>query len=169
MPRQNISAVGFRLTYEMSSKYPQIIEWAKENDVQVIHLVRHNILKTYVSTVSAPIHKMHHPREGDTIKTAKIRIEPRNVLEILSRRVWEIEHRRQQFSECMYHELGYEKLVSNSDEELGKIQRLLGTGAEKQLTSDLVKINPESLAETIENFHEIRDVLSGTPYEKFLE
>ena len=168
-PQQNISAIGFRLTYDMLSKYPQMIEWSKENDIQVIHLVRHNILKTYISTVSAPIHKMHHPREGDIINATKIRIDPKDLLDILSRRTLEIEKRRQQFSDCTYHELGYEKLVSNRDEELGKIQGLLVPGMEQQLTSDLAKINPESLAETIENFHEIRDVLNGTPYEKFLE
>jgi hypothetical protein len=112
---------------------------------------------------------MHHPREGDIIKAARVRIDPIDILDSLGQRSSEIEKRRQQFSDCTYHEMGYEELVSNRDEELAKVQGFLVPGKEQQLTSDLAKINPESLAETIENIEEIRGVLSGTPYEKLLK
>jgi uncharacterized protein YqeY len=118
--------------------------------------------------VSAPIHKMRHPREGAAIKTTKISIDPAKVLGILNKCELEIENRRVQFSECLYHELSYEDLVRDKDEELKKIQSFLNVNQADNLTSDLVKINPDSLAEVIENFGEISDVLSGTPYEKFL-
>ena len=169
LPRQHYTAAGFRLIYEMSSKYPVIADWARENEVRIVHLVRRNLLKTYVSTVSAPVHKMRHPREGATITTAKIRIDPRDLLESLNQRVWDIDLRRQKFSACEFHELSYEDLVSNKDEVLGKVQTFLGIDRPAELTSDLVKINPESLSGVIENFDEIADVLSGTPYEKFLD
>ena len=130
MPRQDVAAVGFRLIYEMSSRYPQITDWAKGNDARVIHIVRRNLLKTYISAVSAPIHKMRHPREGVIIKTTKIRVDPGKVLEILKQRIREIEHRRQQLSGCMYHELSYEDLVSNRDEALRNIQTFLGVDLE---------------------------------------
>ena len=37
-----------------------------------------------------------------------------------------------------------------------------------ELESDLVKINPDTLEDVIDNYEEIKDKLSGTPLEKYI-
>ncbi len=167
-PHTDSPAVGFRLIYEMSSKYPQISQWVKQHDVKVIHLIRDNLLKTYISTVTAAIHKMRHPREGAVIKTVKIHINPKELLKELNLRAALIDTQRRMFSDCRCHEVYYENFVANRSEESVKLLRFLGVDEGHELTTDLLKINPELLADLVENYEEIRTILKGTPHEKYL-
>ena len=125
-PRTGYPAAGFRLIYEMSTKYPQIAQWAKQNDARVIHLIRGNLLKTYISTVTAAIHKMRHPREGVEIRTVKIHIDPQELLKNLRQRSTLIEGQRQLFSGCDCHEVYYEDFVADRTAESVKIAAFPG-------------------------------------------
>ena len=167
--RAAFPATGFRLIYEMSEKYPQIAQWAKQNDARVLHLIRGNLLKTYISTVTAAIHKMRHPREGAEIRTVKIHIDPQELLTELNKRVALVEGQRQLFSSCRCHEVFYEDFVADRAKESVKILRFLDVDAGRELTTDLLKINPESLSDLVENYEEICAVLKGTPHEKYLD
>jgi LPS sulfotransferase NodH len=168
-PREGMPAAGFRLIYEMSSKYPEVSQWAQQNDAKVVHLIRGNLLKTYISTVTAAIHKMRHPREGAEIRTVKIHINPHEMIAELDRRAAAIEYQRQLFSGCPSLEVFYEDFVANRAAESGQLLRFLEVDESHDLQSDLVKINPESLTDLVENYEEVRHALLGTPHEKFLD
>lgn len=168
-PRADCPAAGFRLIYEMSTKYPQIAQWVKRNNVRVIHLIRGNMLKTYISTVTAAIHKMRHPREGAEIKTVKIHIDSQELLRELNLRTEQVEDQRRLFGGCDIREVYYEDFVADRSGESIKLLRFLGVDEGQELTSNLVKINPESLSELVENFGEIRNALRGTTYEQYLD
>lgn len=161
-------AVGFRLIYEMSSKYPQVARWAANNDAKVIHLIRGNCLKTYISAISARIHKMRHPREGDQISTIKVHVDPKQLMMELSKRTKEAQQQRSRFSGCPYHEVYYENFTRDREKESRELLDFLHVDDAVSLSSDLVKINPDSLEGVIENYEEIYSLLQGTPYEKYL-
>lgn len=161
-------AAGFRLIYEMSSRYPQVAEWAGNNGARVIHLIRGNCLKTYISAVSARIHKMRHPREGDRVKAVKIHIDPKQLVMELNKRTNEVQQQKKRFSGCPCHEVYYEDFIVNRDEESRRLLGFLDVEDTTSLSSDLVKINPDSLGDVIENYEEVYAVLRGTPYEKYL-
>lgn len=167
-PRAEFKAAGFRLIYEMSTKYPQVSNWAHANDARVIHLIRGNLLKTHISKKTAAIHKMRHPREGAEIKTVKIHIDPLELQQELEHSSALIEAQRSMFSKCRYHEMFYEDFVENRTTESPKLLRFLDVDEGRELTTDLLKINPESLANLIENYDEIAACLRGTPHEKYL-
>ena len=168
-PGADFPAAGFRLIYEMSAKYPQIAQWARQKDARVIHLIRGNLLKTYISTVTAAIHKMRHPREGAEIRTVKIHIDPQELLTELNKRVALIEEQRQLFSDCHCHEVFYEDFVADRTKESVRMLRFLGVDESRELTTDLLKINPESLSDLVENYEEICAALKGTQHEKYLD
>jgi len=162
------SAVGFRLIYEMSSKYPQVAEWASNNGASVVHLIRGNCLKTYVSAVSARIHKMRHPRQGEPVRTVKVFIDPKQLMLELNKRTSEVQRQKQSFAGCPYHEVYYEDFTVDRAGESRKLLRFLDVDDTASLSSDLVKINPDSLEDVIENYEEIYCALQGTPYEECL-
>lgn len=161
-------SIGFRLIYEMSQKYPGVSRWATRNKVKVIHLVRENILKTYVSHVSAKAHKMRHPKAGDKIKTAKVHLDPEKTVEELNRRLELIERQRSMFRDCATLEITYEDFVANKKDVSVSILDFLEVDNTLELKSDLVKINPDTLEDVIDNFDEIKNILSGTSLEKYI-
>ena len=60
---QDSEAVGFKVNYSQINKYPATISWIKQNDVKIIHLVRNNLLKRYVSNKIAIARDRHHSYE----------------------------------------------------------------------------------------------------------
>ena len=167
-PRPGIRAAGFRLIYDMVGIFPELVEIANEENIKVLHLIRENVLKTYVSSVTARIHKMHHPREGDRVQSVKVHLDPAKMLQSMKTRTQRIEAMRARFSTCPYMETTYEEFTANRDSETARILPFLGIDDMRELHSDLVKINPDSLEDIIENYAEIQDTLSGTPYEIYL-
>lgn len=167
-PREHIPAVGFRLIHEMSQMYPQIADWAKNNDVKVIHLVRENVLKTHLSAKTARIHKLHHPREGDGVNPIKIHINPDEIVSVLEKRLQDIGIQRNRYSGCDYLEISYESFVENRSDQSSRMLAFLGVDASKELVSNLMKINPDSIENIIENFDDVAEALKGTELERFL-
>lgn len=167
-PDPKIVAGGFRLIYHKADKYPGILANLEGNDTRIIHLVRRNVLKTHVSYLTAPLHKMHHPREGSAIRTVTIFIDPATILQDLRKRIQYIERIRKLTAGFPVLEVGYEDFIADRDAEGARIQPFLSLKEIVPFQSDLVKINPDSLEQIIENYDEIREVLVGTEFEEFL-
>lgn len=159
---------GFRLIYPKAEQYGDILECLRDSDTKVIHLVRENVLKTHISFLTAPMHKMHHPREGQEIKTVKLHLDTDNLLAHLKYRMDRIEENRRRIEGFPSLEVSYESFVEDRNAEAARIQPFLGIDDVVPFTTDLVKINPDALDQVIDNYEEVRDLLTGTEYEKFL-
>jgi hypothetical protein len=86
---------GFRLIYDKTVQHPEILSCLRGTDTGIIHLIRQNILKTHLSSVTAPMHRMYHPRAGARIRTVKVFLDPDRLLSDLRERQERIErHRR---------------------------------------------------------------------------
>ena len=162
------SILGFRLIYNKADQHPEILDSLRNSETKIIHLVRENVFKTHISYLTAPMHKMHHPREGDQIKTVKLHLDAGTLLADLRKRNSRIEKRRNSLAGFDVLEVTYESFVKDRDGEAARIQPFLGLDEVVPFQTDLVKINPDSLADIIENYDEITNLLSGTEFEKFL-
>ena len=45
----DVDGLGFKFMYSQIKFFPQVIPWAKKNDVKIVHLVRKNVLKMLIS------------------------------------------------------------------------------------------------------------------------
>lgn len=159
---------GFRLIYGKAEQHPEILESLRGSGTKVLHLVRSNVLKTHISFLTAPVHKMHHPREGDAVKSVLIHVDPATILSELQKRTRRIDKKRELIADMPVLEVSYEEFVADRQAEAARIQPFLGMSEVLPFETDLVKINPNSLADVIDNYEEIKAVLMGTEFEKLL-
>ncbi len=163
----NTQAVGFKLMYPQIRQLPEIVDLVKEQNIKVIHLIRQNTLKVIASHQAAKKRKLYHiTRPLDCI--SKVHLTPRKVKSSLVYLTQQVQMYRQVFANNPYLEVTYESFVANRDYETQRILKFLQIEPFVPLTSPLVKINPESLSDLIENYDEIVRILRGTTFEHLL-
>jgi LPS sulfotransferase NodH len=162
----DVQALGFKVSYNHIEKYPDIVTWIEEHDTRVIHLVRNNILKTVLSLETSKLRKLHHSTEK--VKPVQVHLKPWKLLRNLKRRARIIEKYRAAFTNNPRLELSYESLVANQDAEMRRVLQFLDVDTFMSLDTDLVKINPDSLEDIIENYDQVAQALKGTAFEKYL-
>jgi hypothetical protein len=164
---QNSEAVGCKVNYSQISKYPATIAWVKQNDVKVIHLVRMNLLKRHVSNKIAITRDVHHSKEP--LKPIKVYIDPQILLEDFRRRQNRFERYKELFRGFPFLEVSYESMVTDQNTETGRVLKFLGINQLMPLTTDHVKVNPDSLEEIIENYDAVKQTLMNTEFSHFLD
>jgi len=162
----NAQAIGFKLSYNHVEKYPEIAIWVKEHNVRVIHFVRNNVLKTILSLATAHKRELYHATQK--VAPVKVHLQPAKLLRDLGRRTRQLEKYRAMFADQPYLEVSYESFVADRDAETRQVLRFLDIGDFMPLDTDLVKINPDSIADIIENYGEVALALRGTAFEKYL-
>ncbi len=167
-PANGVRAIGLRLLYEQADKYPEILEWAVENNVAIIHLIRENSLKTVVYTEASFKRGLFHSTSRVEPVTP-IRLSPDRLKTQLSKLTQQIEKYRMRLENVRYLEVFYESLVANRTAETRRALDFLEINPIPSLTIDAVPIKHESLESIVENYDEIKQALSGTAFEKFLD
>jgi LPS sulfotransferase NodH len=165
-PTNSAEVIGIRVIYQQLDKHRQILQWAVENNVGIIHLIRENSLKTLVSAETARLRAVAHSTSKVDIVT--VRLSPLKLKMQLARLTGQIEKHRRQLKDILHLELTYESLVAQSETETNRVLNFLEIQERVPLTTNLVKLNPNSLEDIIENYAEIKQTLSGTNYEQFL-
>lgn len=162
-----LDAFGFKLMYGQAERYPEVVEWCSKNGVKVVHLIRRNALKMVVSrqvALKRGVYLSTRPVEAVTVN-----LDTRQLVQELQQSDSLVQHNRQLFSSLPYLETGYEDLMADRDEELRRILTFLDCEVNLQLSSELVKTSPDSLESLIANYGEVRETLSGSRFEKYLE
>lgn len=165
-PANGIKTTGVRVIYAQADKHPQILKWAMENNVGIIHLIRENSLKTLLSSETARKRGLSHSTAK--VKLVTVRLSPFKLKLQLTRLSQQIEKFRKMVENSRHIEVTYEALVANREAEINRIFDFLKVDPCGHLTTNLVKLNPNSLEEIIENYADIKRTLSGTRFEKFL-
>jgi hypothetical protein len=136
------------------NEYPEALEWATENDIGVIHLIRKNLLKSIV---------YHSTSRAEPT----VRLSPRIVKLCLAERIKQIEKYRSMFKNKLYYEVFDESIMANREIASRHILEFISVNQFIPLTYGLRKKNPE-LEDILENYEEMAQALKGTIYEKFL-
>lgn len=154
---------------------PHIFSILAEQEVPVIHLVRTNILETYVSSLVANNLKVWVTQRENLVKDLRLKVNTKQLLAQLRRRQREIETFRTWFSELnSLHtiELNYESLLNEkssfSQSVLDEIREFLAVNESLEVSTPTKKI-ASSLPEMIENYDEIVSTLAQTEFSPFLE
>lgn len=167
LPANGAMSVGVRLAYVQADKHPEVIKWAIANDVAVIHLVRENALKTLVSRATSAKRGVRHSTEK--VKRVTVHLPPRQLKRHLGRLTRQIEKYRRLLAGSRHLEVTYESFVAQREAETQRLLSFLNVDRMASLSSNLVKLNPDSLADIIENYREVEAALRGTRFEKFLD
>ncbi len=153
------------MNYLQINRYSATISWVKQNDVKIIHLVRNNLLKRLVPHKIANARNLLHSTQ--TVEPIKVRIDPKILKKDFRRRQIRFAKYRKRFIEVLdvpFLEVSYESLVADYNIEIHKVLKFLGIDKLMPLTSELVKVNPDSL----ENYNEVKQTLINTEFENFL-
>lgn len=165
-PPNGVRSVGIRVIYEQADKHPQVLDWAAQNKVGIIHLIRENALKTLVSAET--IRKRGLAHSTSKVATVTVGLSPFKLKMQLTRLTRQIEKFRAMLKETRHLEVSYEALATHREAEIGRVLDFLQIEPHGSLTTNLVKLNPNSLQDIIENYDEIQRSLNGTEFEKFL-
>ena len=163
IPTNGVQAIGLRLIYDQADKYPQVLEWAVANKVSIIHLIRENSLKAIVYEKIPPSHS--------TSKTESmiIQLHPLKLKMELVKLLNQIEKYRGLLKDTRYLEVTYESLVANREPEIYRILDFLQVNRFAPSITIPGEPNPNSLEDIIENYDQVKQTLSHTALEKYLD
>ena len=166
-PANNVEVVGIRLLYEQADKHPEILRWAVENNVGIIHLIRKNYLKAIVSYEASLkrglLHSTTRIRPATTLHVSPTRLERQ-----LATMTHQVETYRILLEHCRYLEVFYESLAADQEVEICRVLEFLNIEPSGPLSIDPVEIIPVQLEDMIENYKEVKLALRQTVFEKFL-
>jgi LPS sulfotransferase NodH len=171
-----IEAVGFKIFYNHPFDSQQTSLWdelAQEKDMKVIHLVRENILRSFVSHKIAEKTNTWFKKNSSRISAMKtnsksIRLDAEKLQnEIAQTYQWQQEG-EERFKEHRILKISYEELTQNPDKTFAKVCDFLGVPFKKP-NSSFKRQNPERLEELIENYQEMKDLFSNSEFASFFE
>lgn len=165
--KKEVDALGFKFMYGQNRQYPQVRQWCKERNVKVIHLIRENTLKIIVSRHVAKKRSVYMSTEPLQPASAKLDIWKLKAEIRKARKL--VETNRNLFSACACMEVFYENFVNERGKESKRILNFLEADASEQLTTSLIKTSQDEIGPSVENYQEVCKVLSGSPYEQFLD
>jgi LPS sulfotransferase NodH len=165
-------------------KIYQLTSWQRVRDVRgwlstlqgrgwkIIYLRRENLLRHVVSNVFAEAAGTYHHRSGTTTKRPdRITLDVERLRRGIDFRRRNLAAERQALSGLDRLELVYERDLESAEvqaQTFARIQSFLGV-EEVDLTPRLRKAVAKPLAQLVENYDDVRAVLSGTPDEAFLD
>ena len=162
----NAKAVGLKVSYNQIEKYKAIAAWIEERDVRIIHLVRNNVLKTLLSLETAKKRSLFQSTRK--VEPIKVHLHPGKLKRNLAKRTRRIEKYRAMFVDKPYLDISYESFVAGRDAETRRVLQFLDIDEFIPLGTDLVKLNPDSIEDIIENYGQVAQALKGTVFEKYL-
>lgn len=136
--------------------YPETLEWALENDVGIIHLIRENYLKSIVYALAS---KANSPT---------VHVLPALLQSRLATRMQQVEEYRVMFKGKRYCEVSNEAFEANQEVESGRLLDFLSVDPSIPLTFGVIKQGNASLKEILENYEEVAQAFKGTVFEKYL-
>lgn len=161
-------AIGFKLMLNQVKRYPIVLDYLSENKFKVIHVVRENILKTYISRLRAQqtgVYASTHPTQK-----IKVPVPINSLLEDLDSLSEENNALGNSVSRLGLDHLtiSYEQIAHNREPELQEVLSFLGVSETAELKSRLVKLTPDNLEQAVENYDEIVNALKHTKYGSYL-
>jgi hypothetical protein len=157
-------AVGFKLPLGSIHAHPDALAVLEPEHLRFIRLTRRNRLALFVSRRMLATTRVPQSTHG-SYGEATVRLDPRQTLRALEK----IDEHDAYLDDLVAgrptYRLSYEELVGGL--ELDPLQRFLGV-APQGLSSVFERLRTRSLEQTIENWEEVREALSGTRHERFL-
>ena len=166
-----IKAVGFKIFYQHPVWDPSGNVWQylrEMEDLRVIHLRRHNLLKSFVSWKIAQKTDVWKQANDASLELDKrVEISPEECVAFFEQTLQQEKIADERFSGKPLLQTTYESLTSQFAEQMDLIQEFLNVDP-LPIAMKTVKQNPESLSELIINYDELSHAFSGTRWEAYL-
>ncbi|KAL2346385.1 hypothetical protein Fmac_000385 [Flemingia macrophylla] len=174
------AAVGFKwmLNQDLMEYHKEIVEYFERRRVSIIFLFRRNLLRRMISVLANSYDKdakllngthkshVHSASEAEILANYKPRINVTLLIPELNLTKETTTKAITYFKNTRHIVLYYEDLINNRT-ILKDVQEFLKVPY-RELKSRQVKIHTAPLTRQIENWDEVKEVLIGTPYQKFL-
>lgn len=137
-------------------------------DIRVIHLRRHNLLKVHVSTLL--MNKRKLLQATAPTETVWIEVNPQKAIASMRKARERYESYDRAFERHPRLQVSYENLIDSNgltEDTRGRICEFLSI-AQLPMTSPLVKLNPDSLRDMVTNYDELEDEVSRTEFADML-
>lgn len=165
------SAVGFKILYhQLTEAWPELMEaLAADKDIRVLHLVRRNGLKRFLSEyfVGTVTRKNLFLKNDKIPALPAVDIPPAVLLSNLESIENQAKRLRGIFCDHPVHELAYEDSLEDNGPALRSVLDFLGLPP-AELSVGIKKILPDDPKALIANFDEVAVVLRGTRFEWML-
>ncbi|XP_028777075.1 uncharacterized protein LOC114745411 [Neltuma alba] len=174
------AAVGLKwmLNQGLMQHHEQIVHYFRTHGVSVIFLFRRNLLRRMVSVLANQYdrdakllngtHKshVHSPHEAEILAQYKPTINTTLLISNLNQVNGTATKALEYFKSTRHIIMYYEDVVKNNT-KLTDVQDFLKV-PRRDLTSRQVKIHKGPISGQVENWNDVRNTLTGTPYETFL-
>lgn len=166
---QDFKAVGFKLmnNHTVPGQFPMAVPYLIDRQVSIIHVIRENVFKTYLSRLVAQNRRVFHATQ-EPGELPRLTVPTTDLKRKLSR----IEEQGSRLTELFsgsvpYVACVYENYVADPQAEGWKLLSFLGVPV-ATLRSPLVKLGSDDLSEVVDNMDEVRLSVRGTRYEKWI-
>ncbi len=166
-PPTNTERAGFRVMYDQLRRNPSLLAPILVQRVPVIHLVRENVLSTYVSTLAARQTGRYITRSNHK-PSPPVVVDCANLLDELDRRYGLIERHRKLLRWADHHEVSFERYVAQPDTHDARVLEFLGL-APDTLESDFRPQGRGGVRDRIANIDQVERALSGSRFESLLD
>ena len=162
-------ARGFRVMYDQLRRSPSLLLTLRRKRVQVVHLVRVNVLATHVSALLAKQTGVFVTRE-EPLGVDGVHVPAASLVSDLDQRL----RRTERFRWLLSHsglpscEVAYEDYVGAPDKVDRQVLAFLGV-QEVPLTSTFERLSSRVVAQRITNLDEVADALRSTPHARLLD
>ncbi len=160
---QNLALTSRRWTL------PTYVRALIDDGFRIVRLRRTNLLRQALSTMRAGQTQTFHVREA--MRAGALRIDPIEVIHVMRR----FESRDEYLDDLLRNddtlELTYEDDIECDDrraDTLARVFTLAGLEPVAALASPLRQTTPRRFADAVENHDEIRSLITGTRYERYL-
>lgn len=168
--KKSPEVTGFKLMYNTLARYPALQDWMdEEKDLRVIHLIRYNLLKSFISGERMRQSKVAHTKDRD-FKFPPVYIDLKKL-----QTYFEVTHEKQAYYRKYfsvshpYLELSYEEIFADKESSILKILNFFSLQKEEMLLPGMKKISSKKLADEVVNPEQLVESLSGTGYESYLK
>jgi hypothetical protein len=164
-------AVGFKILHQqLLTRWPGLLDaLQRAQDVRVIHLVRRNGIKRFMSEyfVGTVTGKNVYFLDEQLPRIEPVVVPATILLERLCEERRQSARIRELFAGHPCHEIAYEDSLADDGPALRAVQEFLGVPP-AGLTAPIRKILPDDLRQLIANFDEVAAAVQGTPFESML-
>lgn len=169
-------SVGFLLKYGQLGRFYPLLKIIEEMDLKVIHLIRSNYIIRNLAgefrnrgivpsgTIDpSNVHKIDGSRQTITI-------DPEHFLTMLHANKTVVKKFQAAFknTKSRYLEVYYHELFLNITDQSNRILQFLGVQTVNTMSTNLIRLEPQTAAEMISNFEEVHKKLSSTEYASLL-
>jgi LPS sulfotransferase NodH len=170
-------ARGFKLMANQADHLTYIKKYLIKQKVKIIKMTRANVFKIFLSRYRAEQTGLFHSRQKRIAKDIP-RLTKTLVKLPVDRLISELEsiERENRQLDCIVESLRiptitvtYESLVENFTTSIKDVLSFLEVNPDITIEPARKKISPHQLSESIENYEDVRSVLSGTKFEHYLE